>query len=114
MNLLIILTILYVLSAIGLFIYIYIIPWSKGTFVSDNCKEPCKPGSYCCRDPRQGGPDCMIRECSSIWLEYPKQKQIKFFNWYMVGLLIFLVISIILQYLKNNSKIFSNIEKGDN
>lgn len=96
--------ILYVLSVIGLFIYIYVIPWSKGTFVSDSCKEACKQGSYCCRDPREGGPDCMIRECSTIWLEYPKQKQIKMFNWFMLGLVIFLIISIIIEF-KNNSNL---------
>ena len=94
-----ILAILYVLSAIGFFIYIYVIPWSKGTFVSDNCgDEQCKSGSYCCRDPREGGPDCMSKECSSIRLEHPTDEQIKFFNWYMVSLAIFLIILIVIQH----------------
>lgn len=95
-----ILSIILVLSIIVLFIYIYAIPWFKGTFKESddpNCAatdppQNCKNGSYCCQDPRVGGSYCMSKKCSDIRLEHPTDNQVNFFNIYLICVSLIIVL----------------------
>jgi hypothetical protein len=100
-----IISIILLLSVLGVFMYVYAVPWFKGTMVPDNdphCgmnpDEKCPGGSYCCRDPREGGPECLSIPCDEARLEQPKENQVAFFKVYsmcVIGILIiFAVISI--------------------
>ena len=102
-----IIAILAVISSIVVFIYIYVVPWSKGTFVSDDSCETgwCKQGSYCCRDPRGDyAAYCLTKKCKNARLEIPTDNQVKFFNTYMIMIIIILVILIPIKYMLKNSK----------
>lgn len=94
------------LSTMGVFIYIYAVPWLKGTYVDDDsCASlgwPCKSGTYCCRDPREGSANCTSVECSSIRLEKPTDNQKHFFNVYLLAVSILLVILLLVKFIKPN------------
>jgi hypothetical protein len=88
------LTILF-LSIFGSVIYVYIIPWSAGTFVADKCTETCKNGSYCCKDPREGGSYCMSKPCRDIRLDLPSENKVRLFTYYIVTVVVLLLIVLI-------------------
>ena len=75
----------------------------KATMVSDNdenCAGPgkCKEGSWCCRDPRQGGAYCLSKKCSDIRLESASDKNITFFKVYSLFIIILLFILIVIKF----------------
>jgi hypothetical protein len=92
-------------SMIGVYVYVFVYPWLKGTYVkNDKCSSmgwKCEKGSYCCKDPRpQGGnANCMLKECSSIRLVVPKESQIRFFNIFITVISITLVVLMIGRYM---------------
>ena len=94
--------VLLMLTTIGIYIYIFAVPWLKGSFVNDDkCTElgwTCKPGAHCCRDPREGDAFCVTKECSSMRLEVPTDEKIHFFNTYLLAVAITLVVLLIVKY----------------
>lgn len=97
-----IITILLLLSVIGVYLYVFAIPWFKGTMVKSNdphcgmnASEKCKNGSYCCRDPRQGGVFCLSVPCEEARLVQPKENQVNFFKIYsmcVIGIIVIIAI----------------------
>jgi hypothetical protein len=85
------------------YIYVYILPWLKGTMVTDddpNCQgsgKKCHPNSWCCRDPREGGAYCVTKECSDIRLEIPLENNVKIFNIYIICVIIIFTIMLIVK-----------------
>ena len=103
-----IISIILLLSVVGVFMYVYAVPWFKGTMVPDsdpNCgmngltpEEKCKEDAYCCRDPRQGGPECLSIPCDQARLEQPKENQVAFFKIYSFSVFIILIILAIITF----------------
>ena len=97
-----ILAIILFVSLLGVFIYVFAVPWLKGTMVKSddpNCSAPgpCKKNSWCCKDPRVGGAYCLSKECSDIRLEQPSDEQIKFFNIYIICVIVLLIVLALLK-----------------
>ena len=97
-----IITIILIMSLLGVFIYVFVVPWLKGTMVKyddTNCHSPgpCKKNSWCCKDPRQGGGYCVSKECSDIRLEKASDAQLKFFNIYIICVAVLLIILALLK-----------------
>jgi len=103
MNYIYIAIILLILSIIGVYIYTYVVPWTKGTFVSDTCPAGwCKPGSYCCRDPREGSGSCWVKDCKNMRLVQPTEDHIKFFNRFTI-ITVFVIMILLIIYHKNSN-----------
>ena len=98
-----IIIIILIISWVCVFIYVFGLPWFKGTMVSDNDEncagmgKKCKEDSWCCRDPRQGGAYCLSKECSDIRLETASDKNTNFFNIYSISIIILLFILILIK-----------------
>lgn len=97
-----IISITLLLSVIGVYMYVYAVPWFKGTMViSDdpNClgsSKKCEGGAYCCRDPRQGSAFCLSVPCDEVRLEQPKDNQVTFFKIYsicVIGIIILFAVA---------------------
>lgn len=94
--------IILVTSLLAVFIYVYAVPWLKGTMVKSddpNCAAPgpCPAKSWCCKDPREGDGYCLSKECSSIRLEKPSDDQVKFFNVYTICVAVLLIVLVLLK-----------------
>jgi hypothetical protein len=91
-------------SLIGVYIYVFALPWFKGTMVTDNNPNcygfdiPCSENTWCCKDPRQGSAFCVSKECSDIRLEKPTEEKLKFFNIYVICVALLLILLMILKY----------------
>jgi hypothetical protein len=100
-----ILAITLIISLLCMFIYVFAVPWFKGTMVKSdniNCKVPgkCPEKSWCCKDPRKGKLArgyCVTKKCSDIRLENPSDKKLKFFNIYIVCITVLLVVLALLK-----------------
>lgn len=71
-------------------------PWFKGTMVKDdnpNCPSPgqCHVKSWCCKNPNKGSSFCVTKPCSDIRLATPSEKQMDFFNVYIISVTILLI-----------------------
>jgi hypothetical protein len=99
LNIIAVILLIYILAV---YIYVYTVPWLKGTMVDDDkCKElgwPCKKESYCCRDPRKGNAFCVTKKCSSIRLEKASDESETFFNISLIITTISIILVMIIKH----------------
>jgi len=100
-----VLALILILSYLCVFIYVYAVPWFKGTMVpanNPNCASPgqCKEKSWCCKEPSQDDKDsyCLSKKCSDIRLETPSDNSVRFFNFYTAGVIILLLVLILIKW----------------
>jgi hypothetical protein len=97
-----IISIVLLIYILGVYIYVYTVPWLKGSMIDDDkCKElgwPCKKESYCCRDPREGNSFCVTKKCSSIRLEKATDESETFLNISIIITTILLIVVMIIKH----------------
>ena len=98
-----ILGLILMISYLCVFIYVYAVPWFKGTMVPANnpiCSTECRANSWCCKEPSQDDKDgyCLSKKCSDIRLETPSDNSIKFFKVYTVCVIILLLVIIFMKW----------------
>lgn len=101
-----ILALLLIVSIVCIFIYIYAVPWFKGTLIpsnNPNCSSPgpCSPNSWCCKYPKYTDNDayCFSKKCSDIRVDSPTDNNIKFFNIYIIFATILMIILVIIKFI---------------